>query len=105
MFLLVHAVLFSTLHSAGPTSPTADSVNWKAVDSLVGRPSVVQPGDVHRFNFPRSDLHVTVAGVAIKPAFALGGWVAMHAVTGGVVAHPIDAATSPRDFSSAFRAA
>jgi hypothetical protein len=86
MFLLVHAVLFSTLHSAGPTSPTADSVNWKAVDSLVGRPSVVQPGDVHRFNFPRSDLQVTVAGVAIKPAFALGGWVAMKAVTGGVVA-------------------
>ena len=83
MFLLVHAVLFSTLHSAGPTSPTADSVNWKAVDSLVGRPSVVQPGDVHRFNFPRSDLQVTVAGVAIKPAFALGGWVAMKAVVGG----------------------
>ena len=27
---------------------TIDSVNWKAVDSAVGRPSVVQPGDVHR---------------------------------------------------------
>ncbi len=86
MTFLVHAVLYSALHSAGVVSPAADSVNWKAVDSLVGRPSVVQPGDVHRFNFPRSDLHVTVAGVAIKPAFALGGWVAMKAVTGGVVA-------------------
>src|SRR6185503_20602543 len=86
MSFLVHAVLYLALRSGGAVSPVADSVNWKAVDSLVGRPSIVQPGDVHRFNFPRSDLHVTVAGVSIKPAFALGGWVAMQAVTGGVVA-------------------
>jgi hypothetical protein len=86
MALLGQALLYSALHAAGVVSPVADSVDWKAVDSLVGRPSVVQPGDVHRFNFPRSDLHVTAAGVAIKPAFALGGWVAMKAVPRGVVA-------------------
>jgi len=86
MFVLSQAMLYSALCATGALTPAADSVNWKAVDSLVGRPSVVQPGDVHRFNFPRSDLHVTVAGVPIKPAFALGGWVAMKAVTGGVVA-------------------
>ena len=86
MSFLAHALLYSALHSAGAFSPVADSINWKTVDSLVGRPSVTQPGDVHRFNFPRSDLKVTAAGVAIKPAFALGGWVAMKAVTGGVVA-------------------
>jgi hypothetical protein len=86
MALLGQALLYSALHVAGVVSPVADSVDWKAVDSLVGRPSVVQPGDVHRFNFPRSDLHVTAAGVAIKPAFALGGWVAMKAVPRGVVA-------------------
>jgi hypothetical protein len=61
----------------------ADSVNWKAVDSAVGRPSVVQPGEVRRFNFPRGDMRVTAAGVAIKPALALGGWVAMKAAAGG----------------------
>ena len=27
--------------------------------------------------FPRSDLKVTVDGVPIKPALALGGWVAL----------------------------
>ena len=86
MFVLSQAMLCSALCASGALAPPADSVNWKAVDSLVGRPSVVQPGNVHRFNFPRSDLHVTVAGVSIKPAFALGGWVAMKAVTGGVVA-------------------
>ena len=63
-----------------------DSVDWKAVDAAMGRPAVVQPGDVHRFNFPRSDLHVTAGGVAIKPAFALGAWLAMKAVPGGVIA-------------------
>lgn len=48
----------------------------------MGRSGVAQPGDVQRYNFPRSDLHVTVTGaggaVTLKPAFALGGWIAMH---------------------------
>src|SRR5512138_993055 len=70
----------------GPAVSVADSVDWKAVDAAMGRAAVIQPGDIHRFNFPRSDLHVTAAGVAIKPAFALGAWVAMKAVPGGVIA-------------------
>jgi uncharacterized protein DUF1259 len=83
---LWQVVLYSTLHFPGAATPAADSVNWKAVDSLVGRASVVQPGDVHRYNFPRSDLQVTAAGVQVKPALALGGWVAMKPVTNGVIA-------------------
>ncbi len=86
MSVLWQAVLYSTLHAPGAFAPAADSVNWKAVDSLVGRPAVVQPGDVHRFNFPRSDLQVTAAGVQVRPALALGGWVAMKAVASGVIA-------------------
>src|SRR5689334_3417713 len=66
------------------TAPSA--INWPAVDSAMGRPSVAQPGDVHRFNFPRGDMPVTAGGVAIKPALALGGWVAMKETTGGVMA-------------------
>jgi hypothetical protein len=31
-------------------------------------------GDVRRYGFPRSDLTVTLDGVTIKPALALGGW-------------------------------
>jgi hypothetical protein len=68
------------------TTQSAQSIDWKAVDAAMGRPAVVQPGDIHRFNFPRSDMHVTAAGVPIKPAFALSGWVAMKATTGGVMA-------------------
>jgi hypothetical protein len=66
-------------------APT-QAIDWKAVDAAMGRAAVVQPGDIHRFNFPRSDMHVTAGGVTIKPALALGGWVAMKATTGGVVA-------------------
>ena len=36
----------------------------------------MQPGDVLKFGFPRSDLHVTAGDVAIRPALALGSWVA-----------------------------
>lgn len=72
--------------SARPQVAAADSVNWASVDAAMGRASVPQPSDVHRFNFPRGDLRVSAAGVAIKPSLALGGWVAMKAVAGGVVA-------------------
>jgi hypothetical protein len=79
----------STAHPAEPGTAQGgrpDSVNWGAVDTAMGRPSVSQPGDVRRFNFPRGDMRVTAAGVQIRPALALGGWVAMKATTGGVVA-------------------
>jgi len=56
-----------------PGPPAAD---WKAVDQAMGREGKAQPGDVYKYSFPRGDLRVTASGVAIKPAFALGGWVA-----------------------------
>jgi len=37
---------------------------------------------VHRYGFPRTDLTVTLDGVTIKPALALGGWVAFKAMHG-----------------------
>ena len=33
---------------------------------------------MHRYGLPRSDLNVSLDGVAIKPGFALGGWVAFE---------------------------
>jgi len=54
----------------------AQSPDWNAVEAAMGRPAILQPPDVHRFNFPRSDLQVVVGTVKIKPTLALGGWVA-----------------------------
>jgi hypothetical protein len=54
----------------------AAEVDWSRVESTLGRPASVQPDGVHRFGFPRTDLHVTVDGVPLRAAFALGSWLA-----------------------------
>jgi hypothetical protein len=53
------------------------------VEEALGRKGAMQPGDVIKFSFPRSDLSVTAAGVALKPALALGGWVAFKEIGAG----------------------
>ena len=50
-------------------------IDWKQVDRALGRSGTLQ-GDVYRVGFPRGDLRVRVGAVAIKPALALGSWVA-----------------------------
>jgi hypothetical protein len=67
-----------------PGFASAQEIDWKGVDAAFGRGAVVV-GDVHRYGFPRSDLQVTLDGVAIKPAFALGGWVAFKPAHDGVM--------------------
>ena len=52
-------------------------IDWTKVDAALGKTAAVQ-GDVHRYGIPRSDLKVTLDGVTIKPALALGGWVAFE---------------------------
>lgn len=60
-------------------------VDWRAVDGILGRkPAVAE--DVHRYGFPRTDLTVTLDGVTIKPALALGGWVAFKPAHEGAMA-------------------
>jgi hypothetical protein len=54
----------------------AAAVNWKPVEQALGRAGSEQPGGVYKVAFPRSDLTVTADGVAIKPALALGSWIA-----------------------------
>jgi hypothetical protein len=65
---------------------SAQEVDWSKVDAALGRKPAAVGGDVHRYGFPRSDLQVTLDGVAIKPGLALGGWVAFKPAHGGVMA-------------------
>src|SRR5437868_1822676 len=62
----------------------AQAIDWQKVDDALGRKPVVSD-DVHRYGFPRSDLTVTLDGVTIKPALALGGWVAFKPAHGGAM--------------------
>ena len=50
--------------------------DWAAVTSAIGRPGAVQPDGAMKYGFPRTDLKVTLDGVRIRPALALGSWVA-----------------------------
>lgn len=65
--------------SASPAQP-APVDRWQAVDAGLGRAGTTQPDGVRRYSFPRSDLKVTLDGVAIRPALALGSWIAFHPV-------------------------
>jgi hypothetical protein len=56
--------------------------DWAALDRALGRPGKAQPGDVQKYSFPRGDLQVTIGEVTVKPALALGSWVAFKR-TGG----------------------
>jgi hypothetical protein len=63
------------------TSAHAQEIDWQKVDEAIGRKPAVS-GDVHRYGFPRTDLIVTLDGVTIKPALALGGWIAFKPMRG-----------------------
>src|ERR1022692_4984984 len=67
------------------TAATSQEIDWQKVDDAFGRKPAVS-GDVHRYGFPRTDLTVTLDGVTIKPALALGGWIAFKPAHGGAMA-------------------
>src|SRR2546423_10424243 len=67
------AVLSAPLAAQQTTGP---STVWRAVETALGRPGTLQPENVIKFSFPRSDLTVVVDGVTLKPALALGSWTA-----------------------------
>ena len=66
------------------SAAAAQEINWGKIDEALGRKAQVT-GDVHRYGFPRTDLNVTLDGVAIKPGLALGGWIAFKPAHGGAM--------------------
>jgi hypothetical protein len=56
---------------------------FPGVEEALGRQGAVQPGEVLRFSFPRSDLSVVVDGVTLTPALALGSWAAFKQIGNG----------------------
>lgn len=61
----------------------AQAPDWSATDKALGRAGAAQPGNVHKFSFPRSDLSVTLAGTQLRPALALGSWIAFKQTADG----------------------
>src|SRR5437588_10144700 len=86
----VHVFALCALATIG-SAANAQEIDWKKVDEAIGRSPAAVAGDVHRYGFPRSDLRVTLDGVTIRPALALGGWAAFKPGHGGamLMVHPV----------------
>src|SRR5690349_12455134 len=85
MMRLVSLLVTVGVICASTCTAGAQAVDWQKVDDAVGRKPAAVAGDVHRYGFPRTDLNVTLDGVTIKPALALGGWVAFKPMHGGAM--------------------
>lgn len=68
-FLILFSILFV------PIAISAQSLDTTKIDQALGRQGQ-RIGDVYKVGFPRTDLHVSVHGLALKPGFALGSWAA-----------------------------
>jgi hypothetical protein len=64
---------------------SAADIDWSKVDQALGKPGTNQPGGVHKYGLPRWDLMITVDGVAIKPALALGSWIGFMPTDNGAM--------------------
>lgn len=58
-----------------PCLARAQGVDGARLEQVFGRPGN-RIGEIYKFGFPRTDLHVKVHGVAVKPGLALGSWAA-----------------------------
>src|SRR6202162_2310968 len=71
----IAALIVGVTGMALTVGASAADIDWSKVDQAIGKPGTNQPGGVHKYGLPRSDLMITVDGVAIKPALALGSWI------------------------------
>jgi hypothetical protein len=75
------ARLLSLMLAAGlSTSALAVEDDWSQVAQALGKSGSEMPGGVYRVGLPRSDLKVTLDGVEVKPALALGSWLAFQKI-------------------------
>lgn len=76
------ALVIVAASPAGAQQPKAFS-SAARVEAALGRKGAPQPDGALKFAFPRGDMSVTVRGIAVKPGFALGSWVAFADVSAG----------------------
>src|SRR5512132_3327805 len=63
----------------------ADEAHWGPVADALGKAGSEMQGGVYRVGLPRTDLHVTLDGVELKPALALGSWLAFAPMGDGTM--------------------
>jgi hypothetical protein len=76
--MIARAIKTATVLAMLPMAALATGDDWNAVGQALGKSGTEMPGGVYRVALPRTDLHVTVDNVEIKPSLALGGWLAFR---------------------------
>ena len=61
-----------------PVAAGAADADWAKVAEALGKSGTEMAGGVYRVGLPRTDLHVKLDGVDIKPTLALGSWLAFQ---------------------------
>lgn len=74
-FLGLGIILISQLSCSSSAQPQFD---WKPVEQAIGKAGAVQPDGIYKIGLPRTDLHVKVGEVEVKPTLALGAWIAFR---------------------------
>ena len=73
----ISPLLLLVLLSRTVLTQNAPATNdWKQVEQALGRSGQQQADGAYKFGLPRGDLSVTVDGLQVKPALALGSWLA-----------------------------
>ncbi len=76
LFVLVACSAPQNQSGQSNSQQPAAATDWKRVEQALGKAGSMQPGYVYKVSLSRSDLKVIVGGVELKPALALGSWVA-----------------------------
>src|SRR5512132_4559810 len=63
----------------------ADEARWHPVADALGKAGTEMPGGVYRIGLPRTDLQVTLDGIELTPALALGSWLAFARMGDGAM--------------------
>ena len=72
----VSILVLLAMSSAALAQGTPAANDWKQVEQALGHSGQQQADGAYKFGLPRGDLSVSVAGVGVKPALALGSWLA-----------------------------
>ena len=82
--LVLIGVATAVLSTISPLRAQAGAQSeWSAADRALGRAGADLPGGVHKYGFPRGDLTVTIGGTRLRPALALGSWIAFKRTADG----------------------
>jgi hypothetical protein len=73
----IAAILIGSFVGLNASGAAAES-DWSKVAAALGKSGSEMPGGVYRVGLPRTDLHVTLDGVELKPTLALGSWLAFR---------------------------